>query len=82
MKCSTFTLQGKTRLPAKEDKKVSVPFTVNELYKLGARGGLGCFAPAVSFPVSDLVAGDLPVLAAEGRGLPPQHDALREDRDK
>lgn len=54
-----------------------MPITVDELEKLGASSGLGCFTPPRSFPVSDLVAGDLPVLAAEGWGLPPKHDALR-----
>lgn len=50
--------------------------TIQELVKLGAFSGFR-FAPAGSFPVSYLVAGDLPVLAAQGRGLPPKHDALR-----
>lgn len=54
----------------------SVPITADELEKLSASSGLARFAPPGSFPVSDLVAGDLPVLAVQGRGLPPKHDAL------
>lgn len=59
-----------------EQTAVSAHITINELEKLGASGGLSCLAPAGSFPVADLVAGNLSVLAAKGRGLPPQHDAL------
>lgn len=58
----------------------SVSITVNELVKLGASSGLGCFAPPGSFPVSDLVAGDLPILPVKGWGLPPKHDALRGEK--
>lgn len=60
----------------------SVPITADELEKLSASSGLACFTPPGSFPVSDLVAGDLPILAVEGRGLPPKHDALGGGGDK
>ncbi len=49
----------------------SVHFTGDQLEKLGASGGLGGFTPPGSFPVSDLVTCDLPILAVQGRGLPP-----------
>ncbi len=55
----------------------SVPITVDELVKLGASSGLGCFTPPGSFAVSDLVAGNLSILAAKGWWLPPKHDALK-----
>lgn len=51
--------------------------TADELEELRAGGRVADFAPAGSLPVSDLVAGDLSVLAAEGRRLPAEHDALR-----
>lgn len=50
--------------------------TTDELEELSASGGLARLAPPGSFPVSDLVAGDLPILAVQGWGLPPKHDAL------
>lgn len=55
----------------------SEAITGDEFEKLGASGDFGCFTPPGPFPVSDLVAGNLPVLAAKGWGLPPKHDALR-----
>lgn len=57
-----------------------VSITINDLVQLGASGGLGCFTPTGTFPVSDLVAGDLPILVTKGWGVPPKHDALKEDK--
>lgn len=51
--------------------------TFDEFVKLGACSDNRRFALPGSFPVSDLVADDLSILAAGGRGLPPKHDALR-----
>lgn len=56
--------------------------TVDQLGELVASGGLGGLAPPGAFAVADLVAGDLAVLAAERRRLPPQHDALRGEREE
>lgn len=56
--------------------------TTDELEKLSASGGLARLTPPGSFPVSDLVAGDLPVLAVQGWGLPPKHDALGRGQNK
>lgn len=55
----------------------SEAITGDEFEKLGASSDFRCFTPPGPFPVSDLVAGNLPILAAKGRGLPPKHDALR-----
>lgn len=57
-----------------------VGFTVDELEELGSTGGLGRLALPCALPVTDLVAGDLPILGAGRRGLPAHHDALRGSR--
>lgn len=51
--------------------------TADELEELRAGRGVADFAPAGALPVSDLVAGDLSVLATEGGRLPAEHDALQ-----
>lgn len=56
--------------------------TINKLVKLCASSGLSSLAPPGSFPVSDLVTCDLPVLAIKRRGLPPKHDALTGENHK
>lgn len=59
------------------NRKQSGPLTADELEELSAGGRVAHFAPAGPFPVSDLVAGDLSVLAAQGWRLPAKHDALQ-----
>lgn len=56
--------------------------TLDELVQLGASCGLSGLTPPRTFPVSDLVAGDLSVLGALGRRLPPERDALRRRSQK
>lgn len=61
--------------PVKTSVRASL--TADELVELRAGGRVADFAPARALPVTDLVAGDLSVLAAEGRRLPAEHDALQ-----
>lgn len=53
--------------------------TIDELVKLRPCSGDSCFTPPGSFPVTYLIAGDLPILATQGWRLPPKHDALRRE---
>lgn len=58
-------------------KASKASLTSDELEELRSGGCVANFAPAGALPVSDLVAGDLSVLATEGRRLPAEHDALQ-----
>lgn len=63
--------------PAGVTAGVRASLTCDELEELRSGGGVADLAPARALPVADLVAGDLSVLAAEGRRLPAEHDALQ-----
>lgn len=65
------------KVAGEDEQGVRASLTSDELEELRSCGCVADFAPAGALPVSDLVAGDLSVLAAEGRRLPAEHDALQ-----
>lgn len=64
-------------MAGEDEPSVRASLTSDELEELRSGGCVADFAPAGSLPVSDLVAGDLSVLATERRWLPAEHDALQ-----